>query len=79
MIAVGCVLSIAALLACLNGLATADVITGWNEKGHGRRLRGSGNPRGERPEYCYGHAAMFEALNSIEPRFAPYRARQNLC
>jgi hypothetical protein len=32
MIAVGCVLSIAALLACLNGLATADVITGWNEK-----------------------------------------------
>ena len=32
MIAVGCVLSIAALLACLNGLATAGVITGWNEK-----------------------------------------------
>ena len=53
--------------------ALADVITDWNEKavalvGKHRMLP----PQAERVIACV-HLAMFDAVNSIEPRYKPYR------
>jgi len=56
-------------------LAHADVVTDWNEKaiaaGYAARITPSESGR----NIAMVHLAMFEALNSIEPRYAPYRAR----
>jgi hypothetical protein len=56
-------------------LAHADVVTDWNEKavtaGYTARITPSESGR----NIAMVHLAMFEALNSIEPRYAPYRAR----
>src|SRR5580765_5954278 len=56
-------------------LARADVVTDWNEKavtaGYAARITPSESGR----NIAMVHLAMFEALNSIEPRYAPYRAR----
>jgi hypothetical protein len=66
---------IAALLVGLNGLATADVITDWNEKAvnAGNTARVGNFPTAR--AIAMIHLAMFEAVNSIEPRYTPYRAR----
>jgi PAP2 superfamily protein len=56
-------------------LAHADVITDWNERavvaGYTARITPSESAR----NIAMVHLAMFEALNSIEPRYTPYRAR----
>src|SRR6476620_11358656 len=54
--------------------ASADVITDWNEKAVAliskhRMLP----PQAERVIACV-HVAMFDAVNSIAPRYRPYRA-----
>jgi hypothetical protein len=52
--------------------ASADVITDWNEKAVSFVLaRGMGPPPGERV-MAMTHAAMFDAVNSIERRYRPY-------
>jgi hypothetical protein len=52
--------------------AFADVITDWNEKAVSFVLaRGMGPPPGERV-MAMTHAAMFDAVNSIEQRYRPY-------
>lgn len=57
------------------GLTTADVIIEWNEKavvaGYAARV----TPNVSSRQIAMVHIAMFEALNSIEPRYTPYRAR----
>jgi hypothetical protein len=56
-------------------LARADVVTDWNE-----RVVAAGYTARQAPPMhgrivAMVHLAMFEAVNSIEPRYAPYRAR----
>jgi hypothetical protein len=66
---------IASLLMGLSGLATADVVTDWNEKAvAGGYAANAGAPANAR-NVAMVQLAIFEALNSIEPRYAPYRAR----
>src|SRR5262245_33834100 len=68
-------LVIAALFVGRVPLATADVITDWNEKavsaGTTARMGNFPTARG----IAMVHLAMFEAVNSIEPRYTPYRER----
>jgi hypothetical protein len=52
--------------------AAADVIADWNEKAVSFVLaRGMGPPPAERV-MAMTHVAMFDAVNSIEPRYRPY-------
>jgi hypothetical protein len=61
------------ILAALGGPVSADVITDWNEKAVAfvtkQRLL---PPQAERV-IASVHLAMFDAVNSIEPRYRPYR------
>jgi PAP2 superfamily protein len=63
------------LLVSVCAAAHADVIADWNEKavnaGNAARVGNFPTARG----IAMVHLAMFEALNSIEPRYTPYRAR----
>ena len=63
------------LFVGLNALARADVITDWNEKAVnvGNMARVGNFPTAR--AIAMVHLAMFEAVNSIEPRYAAYRAR----
>ncbi len=54
--------------------ATADVITDWNEKAVAIVTPRTTPPVGERV-MAIMHVAMFDAVNSIEPRYQPYLAR----
>lgn len=52
--------------------SSADVVTDWNEKAVAFvRARGLGPPPAERV-VAMVHVAMFDAVNSIEPRYRPY-------
>ena len=75
MIAIKYMVLIGALLVGLNGFATADVITDWNERAvnAGNTARVGNFPTAR--AIAMVHLAMFEAVNSIEPRYTPYRAR----
>ena len=61
------------VLTALSGPVSADVITDWNEKAVAfvtkQRLL---PPQAERV-IASVHLAMFDAVNSIEPRYRPYR------
>ncbi len=61
-------------LACVT-TARADVVTDWNAKvveaGYVQKLRPDVHARA----MAIMHIAMFEAVNSVEPRYAPYRSR----
>ena len=65
---------ITSLLMGLSGLATADVVTDWNEKAVAAGYAANAGPANAR-NVAIVHLAMFEALNSIEPRYTPYRKR----
>src|SRR5262245_61138323 len=62
-----------ALLAALSTPARSDVISDWNAKAEAiaveKRLLSPNNAR----EMAVLHVAMFEALNAIDRRYAPYR------
>ena len=62
-------------LVSLYGAVHADVIADWNEKAvnAGNTARAGNFPTAR--AIAMVHLAMFEALNSIEPRYTPYRAR----
>jgi hypothetical protein len=65
---------IAFLLMTVSAFASADVVTDWNEQAVAAGYKanaGSANAR----TVTMVHVAMFEALNSIEPRYTPYRKR----
>src|ERR1017187_4839178 len=63
------------LFLALSIIAMADVITDWNEKavaaGYAARIAPDLHSR----NMAIVHVAMFEAVNSIEPRYTPYRTR----
>jgi PAP2 superfamily len=63
------------LFVLLYGAVRADVIADWNEKAvnAGNTARVGNFPTAR--NIAMVHLAMFEALNSMEPRYTPYRAR----
>jgi hypothetical protein len=63
------------LLLGLTGLARADVITDWNEKAVAAGYTAGVTPGISARNIAMAHIAMFEALNSIEQRYTPYRTR----
>jgi hypothetical protein len=64
---------VALLLLRLTSSATADVITDWNEKAVSAGYAARVTPGVSARNIAIVHIAMFEALNSIEPRYTPYR------
>jgi hypothetical protein len=66
---------IGCLLAGAASLATADVITDWNEKAVAAGYIARHGPPPHTRIVAMVHLAMFEATNSIDGRYRPYRAR----
>ena len=71
--AVAFVTLITSFLFGICGLTTADVITDWNESAVTAGYTARVTPGMSARNIAMVHIAMFEALNSIEPRYAPYR------
>ena len=67
-----CVTPITILLA-LGGPARADVITDWNEKAVAFVTKQRMLPPQAERIVASVHVAMFDAVNSIEHRYKPYR------
>ena len=65
--------SVALLLA--PAVACADVIAQWNEKAIASATAGGQNPLIVSRTVAIVHTAMFDAVNSIENRYAPYAVR----
>lgn len=61
------------VLVGLAGAASADVITDWNEKAVAAGYTARQGPPVHGRIVAMVHLAMFEAVNSIEPRYRPYR------
>jgi hypothetical protein len=68
--AIVCCLGIAAALS-----AQADVITDWNQIAVDAGYKAGGGNAPHARAMAIMHLAMFEAVNSIEPRYTPYRGR----
>ena len=68
-----CITLIGGLVAASG--ATADVITDWNEKVVSAGYTAQQGPPPHTRIVAMVHLAMFEAVNSIEGRYRPYRAR----
>ena len=66
---------IAALLAGLADAANADVIADWNENIVNASLAAQQPPPVQARNIAMVHLAMFDAVNSIEPRYTPYRTQ----
>ncbi len=68
-----------AALCAATGLAApparADVVSDWNERAVAAGYTARVSPDMHSRNMAIVHIAVFEALNSITPRFAPYRAR----
>jgi hypothetical protein len=73
--AVAFVISIASFLFGICGLTTADVITDWNERAVAAGYTARVTPGLSARNIAMVHIAMFEVLNSIDPRYTPYRRR----
>ena len=70
----------ASLILCMLSPAMADVVTDWNEKAVAAGNAARQTPVGQTPamqarNVAVVHLAMFDALNSIEPRFTPYHTQ----
>jgi hypothetical protein len=68
------------LSLCVLSPAMADVVTDWNEKVLSAGNAARQTPVGQTPavqarNMAMVHLAMFDALNSIEPRYTPYRTQ----
>jgi hypothetical protein len=66
---------IGCLLAAAASLAIADVITDWNEKAVAAGYTARQGPPPHTRVVAMVNLAMFEAMNSIDGRYRPYRAR----
>src|SRR5262245_55911519 len=65
----------AVLLAVLSVTARADVITDWNEKVVAAGVK-AGHPTAmQTRNAAILHLAMFDAVNSIDRRYTPYRVQ----
>ncbi len=69
------IILVASLLLGSISLARADVITDWNEKAVSAGYAARVTPGMSSRNIAMVHIAMFEAVNSIEPRYTPYRTR----
>jgi hypothetical protein len=58
-----------------SGLVQADAVTDWNEKAVTAVYAARHSPDMQSRCLALMHIAMFEAVNSIEARYTPYRAR----
>jgi hypothetical protein len=67
------VILIGSFLFGTRSLTTADVITDWNERAVTAGYTARVTPGVSARNIAMVHIAMFEALNSIEPRYTPYR------
>ena len=65
----------ASLALSLLSPAGADVVADWNEKVGNASLAARQPPPVQARNMAMVHLAMFDALNSIEPRYAPYRVK----
>jgi hypothetical protein len=61
--------------AWLPAAARADAVADWNELAVAAVYAARLSPDAQARSLAIVHVAMFEALNSITPRFTPYRAR----
>src|SRR3954469_11097827 len=61
------------ILTALGGPVSADVITDWNEKAVAFVTKQRMLPPQAERVIASVHLAMFDAVNSIEPRYRPYR------
>jgi hypothetical protein len=63
------------LLAAAPSAANADVVTDWSEKAVAAGYAARQGPPPHTRIVAMTHLAMFEAMNSIDARYRPYRAR----
>ncbi|MDB5751691.1 MAG: hypothetical protein JWP65_2112 [Ramlibacter sp.] len=63
------------LCALVPAPARADMVTDWNDKAVAAVYAARMSPDAQARGLAIMHIAVFEALNSIEPRYTPYRAR----
>lgn len=68
-----CFLTLAILL--LPAFASADAVTDWNEKALAAATQAKQLPFTSTRTMALVHTAMFDAVNSIEGRFTPYKAK----
>src|SRR5499426_3175079 len=66
---------IVSLLIGLSVTAHADVITDWNDKAVAAGVQARQAPFVHTRSVAIMHVAMFDALNSIERRYTPYRVQ----
>ena len=66
---------LASLLLGFTGRARADVIIDWNERAVNAGYAARVTPGVSARNIAMVHIAMFDAVNSIEPRYTPYRKR----
>jgi hypothetical protein len=71
-------LSVLALVVAVPTAAQADVITDWNQTAIRTLLQAKLPSGAPTRALAMMHAAMFEAVNSIEPRYAPYNSAQTV-
>ena len=71
------ILSFASVSVCLalSGPSLADVVADWNREAVAATLAARQTPSMAARNIAIVHLAMFEAVNSLEPRYAPYRRR----
>ena len=68
--------AVAGIAFAATGPAAANVVTDWSEKASGGAYLMAGGPgTGGVRLMAMAHLAMFDAVNSIEPRYTPYKAR----
>ncbi len=71
------ILSFASASVCLalSGPSLADVVSDWNRDAVAAALAARQTPSMAARNIAIVHLAIFEAVNSLEPRYAPYRKR----
>ena len=69
------IILIASLSLRIGGLAIADVITDWNDKVVIAGVKASQAPFAHTRSAAIMHIAMFDAVNSIDRRYTPYRVQ----
>ena len=62
-----------ALTALLSSVTAADVVTDWNQKANASILEAKIYPYAGTRVLAIMHVAMFDAINSIEGRYMPYK------
>ena len=67
--------ALAGAIGATGGPAAADVVTDWNDKAVAAAYTARNTPDQQSRSIAIVHLAMFEAINSISPRFTPYRSQ----